>query len=193
MDLKCSTRSARNSLPAIVFVTAFDQHAVRAFEARALDYLLKPTTQARLHEALERVRERLASSPPAAVPQPLLDFLAERETAAGRVRRIAVRSGERIVFVPAEEIDWVEAAGNYVDPPRAQGDTHPARNDERTGGAACRRMSFLRVSRFAIVNLRRVKELRSVAPSEHVAILADAQQVAVTRPLREVEERLRFA
>jgi two-component system LytT family response regulator len=179
-------------LPAIVFVTAYDQHAVRAFEARALDYLLKPTSRARLSEALRRARERLAANSAAdTVPQALRDFLAEREATAGRVRRLVVRTGERITFVSADEIDWIEAAGNYV-VLHVGKQTHILRDTMNALEAQLPGDSFLRVSRSAILNLRRVKELQSVMPGEHVAILVEGQRVAITRSLREVEERLRF-
>jgi two-component system LytT family response regulator len=176
--------------PAVVFVTAFDQHAVRAFEARALDYLLKPASRARLRETLGRAREHLAVNPGRGLPQPLLDLLAEREAAAAQIRRLAVKSGERMIFIPVEEIDWLEAAGNYV-VLHVRKETHILRD---TMGSLETQLpaDFVRVSRSAIVNLRRVKEIQAVSPGEHVAILTDGQRVAMTRSLREVEERLRF-
>lgn len=181
--------------PAVVFVTGFDQHAVRAFDARALDYLLKPTTRARLAEALARVREKLAAKDVSTrFPQALLDLLAERAGSGtpSRVRRLAVRTGERIVFVSTEDVDWVEAAGNYVilhvgHATHILRDTMSNLEDQLSGGP------FLRVSRSAILNLQRVKELQSVAPGEHLAILSDGQRVPMTRSLREVEDRLRLA
>ena len=178
-------------LPAVIFVTAFDQHAVRAFETRAIDYLLKPASRSRLREALDRVRERLAKSSGSGVTQELLDLLAEREAGASRVRRLAVRSGERVVFVPAEQVDWIEAAGNYV-VIHAGKENHIMRDTMAALEADLPAGMFLRVSRSAIVNLRRVRELQSIAPGEHVAILGDGQRVPMTRSLREVEERLRF-
>ena len=177
-------------LPAVVFVTAYDQHAVRAFEARALDYLLKPTSRDRLREALARARERLGSSSQA-LPQALLDLLADREAAAPRLRRIAVRTGERVIFVPTDALDWIEAAGNYVILHTGK-ETHILRETLSALEAQLPGDAFLRVSRSAIVHLRRVKELQSVAAGEHVAILADGQRLPVTRSIREVEERLRF-
>ena len=184
------------NLPAVVFVTGFDQHAVRAFEERALDYLLKPTTRARLAESLTRVRQKLAvkeSSP--RLPQTLLDLLAERETAAARpsrVRRLAVRTGERVIFVSTEAVDWVEAAGNYAIL-HAGSATHILRETMGSLEEQLSAEAFLRVSRSAILNLRRVRELQSVAPGEYVAILLDGQRVGITRSIREVEERLRLA
>lgn len=182
----------REKFPAVVFVTAFDSHAVRAFEARALDYLLKPTTQKRLHEALERVRERQSSSAGGALAEQLRDLLAERDLSAQRVRRIAVRTGDRTIFVLTDDIDWVEAAGNYAIL-HVRKENHIVRETMSAMEAQLAPAGFLRVGRSAIVNLRRVKELQSHAPNDHVALLHDGQRVPVTRSLKEVEERLRFA
>lgn len=177
-------------LPAVVFVTAFDAHAVRAFEARAVDYLLKPTTRARLHEALARARQTLTAYPEKTVPQTLLDLLAER--AEPRVRRFSVRTGERTVFVVVDEIDWIEAAGNYV-VLHVGKTTHILRETMAALEAQLPPEHFLRVSRFAIVNLRRISELQAVMPGEHVIILADGQRIGSTRPLREIDERMRMS
>jgi two-component system LytT family response regulator len=182
-------------LPAVVFVTGFDQHAVRAFEARALDYLLKPTTRERLAESLARVREKLSATEfRAQFPQAILDLLAERKPADGaaKVRRLAVRTGERVIFVPAEDVDWVEAAGNYAILHLGKV-THILRETMSSLEEQLSSQTFLRVSRSSILNLRRVKELQSIALGEHVAILQDGQRVPVTRSIREVEEKLRSA
>src|SRR4051812_26937106 len=177
------------TLPAVVFVTAFDQHAVRAFESRALDYLLKPVTKPRLQEALRRARERFsaAEGQAPAIPQGLLDLLAEREAAAPALRRIPVRSGERTSFVSLEEIDWLEAAGNYVVIHLGK-ETHVLRETLVAFEAQLPARNFVRVSRSAILNLRRVKEFQIISSSEHVAILHDGQRIPITRSIREVEE-----
>jgi len=173
-------------MPAVIFVTAYDEHALQAFDARALDYLLKPASRARLRQALERVRAQIASPRGGESETALRDFLATRP------RRIAVRTGERILYVSVEEIDWVEAAGNYV-VLHTGSQNHIIRE---TLGALEDELppeSFLRLSRSSIVNLRRVREIQTVAPGEHVAILQTGQRLTITRSLREVEERIRFA
>ena len=178
------------TLPAVIFVTAFDQHAVRAFETRALDYLLKPTTRARLRDALARARERVGVRGPITLPPALLELLT-RDPSSPRVRRFAVRTGERVTFVDAEEIDWIEAAGNYV-LLHVRKETHIVRETMTALETQLPANTFLRVSRSAIVNLRRIKELQTISPGDHVAILVDGQRVPMTRSVREVEERLRF-
>ena len=178
-------------MPAVIFVTAHDKHAVQAFEARALDYLLKPTSRRRLSDALARVRERIGAAGEVSVPQSLLDLIAERYDAASRVRRYPVRTGERTTFVSIDEIDWVEAAGNYVIL-HAGKQNHILRETMNALEGELPATRFLRVSRSAIVNLQRVKELQSVTPGEHLAILAEGTRIPITRSLRDVEERLRF-
>lgn len=180
-------------MPEVVFVTAFDQHAVQAFEARALDYLMKPASKVRCMEALRRANDRLAHRNSAEAPQQLLELLAEREAASGaRLRRISVRSGERLTFVSVEAIDWIEAAGNYV-VIHAGKENHILRETMAAMEAQLPSALFLRVSRSAILNLRRVREIQVITAGEHVAILQGEQRVTITRSVREVEERLRFA
>ena len=182
------------SSPAVVFVTGFDRHAVRAFEVRALDYLLKPTTRERLAEALARVRERFApgAADAAGLPRALRELLAERgdPPPAAAARRLAVRTGGRVVFVPVEEVDWVEAAGNYV-LLHVGALTHILRETMTALEGQLPAAGFGRVSRSAIVNLRRVRELRAAGPGEHVAVLRDGQRVPITRGVRGVATRLR--
>jgi len=175
-------------LPAIVFITAYDEHAVRAFENCALDYLLKPVSRIRLQKTLTRVRE-LSAHEPATVSQTLRALLSELEGGAATRRRLAVRVGDHTEFVAVEQIDWVEAAGNYVIL-HVGPKTHIQRDTMAAMEASLPARAFLRVSRSAIVNLRKVKELRSISATQNTAILHDGQSIAVTRSLREVEERM---
>ena len=108
------------------------------------------------------------------------------------MRRLAVRVGERVVFVATEEVDWVEAAGNYAIL-HVGNATHIVRETMNSLEEQLSSEAFMRVSRSAILNLHRVKELQSVAPGEYLAILIGGQRVAMTRSIREVEERLRSA
>jgi two-component system LytT family response regulator len=181
--------SEEGPLPAVVFVTAFDQHAVRAFESRALDYLLKPVTKARLHESLQRARDRVASTA-SAIPAALMDLLAER-TSQPRMRRVAIKTGEKTSFLNFDDIDWIEAAGNYV-VLHFGTETHVLRESMVAFEAQLPTPQFARVSRSAIVNLRRVKELQTVAIGDHVLVMQAGQRIPITRSVREVEERMRY-
>ncbi len=198
-----------SELPMVVFVTAFDQHAVKAFEAHALDYLLKPCKPARLHDALERARRLKAPSGVSGAAETdaltqrllaLLDARSPQATTAGpelsapgavHLTRIAVRQGERVTFVRIATIDWFEASGNYVVLHSGK-ESHIVRE---TLGALEEQLppaAFLRISRSVIVQLDRIRELQSLAPGEHVAILHDGRKLPMTRGLREVEEKLKF-
>jgi two-component system LytT family response regulator len=171
-------------LPLIIFVTGYEQYAVRAFDTRAVDFLLKPVSAERLYHAINRVRKnlRLIRAMPGATPQ--------ADTCSPR--RFSVRSGSRISFVAPEEIDWIESAGNYAvlhvgNQNHLLRETMSALERELPGD------SFMRVSRSAILHLSRVKELETIAHGHHCAVLDNGARVAMTRSVREVEHRLRAA
>ena len=173
--------------PEVVFVTAYDEHAIRAFEEHALDYLMKPVSPERFTKMLARVRERRTHAQ--RDQESLLEMLAQRKAEA-RGTRLVVRSGERTTFVSPEEIDWVEAAGNYAILHLGKR-THILRETMSGLESQLPGEMFCRVSRSAILNLRRVQELQSLSAGDHVAILSDGQRIGISRSLREVEERLK--
>src|SRR5437588_8852771 len=105
----------KDHLPLVIFVTAYDQHALKAFEVHALDYLLKPFKQARFKQTVQRARETIASRQSGAIPQNLLDLLGQAaKPAPDRLTRIPVKTGDRVLFVKTDQIHYVEAAGNYL-------------------------------------------------------------------------------
>jgi two-component system LytT family response regulator len=169
------------SLPVVVFVTAFDEHAIHAFEACALDYLLKPVTAARLAKAIERVRKYISAVRAEA-------SVAETTTESPATATFLVRSGQRTSLISADEIDWIEADGNYAIL-HAGGKNHLLRAT-MSGLESDLPDNFLRASRFSIVNLCQVKELQSIG-GNHFAIMSDGTKTPVTRSIREVEERWR--
>jgi len=170
--------------PAIVFVTAFDKHAVHAFETCALDYLLKPVAPPRLTKTLERVRNYLSTAKPATA------FPAAPPDATAPRRRFSVRSGQRTTFVASEEIDWIEADGNYA-VLHVGNQNHFLRETMSTLESELPAKEFLRVSRSAIVHLNRVKEIQTTSGNHHFAVLVDGQRVPVTRGVRQIGARLR--
>lgn len=168
-------------LPIVVFVTAFDQHAIHAFEACALDYLLKPVSAGRLAKTINRAKTHL-SVIKAAPPLP------ENSTTPIAEKRFLVRSGQRTTFISPNEIDWIEADGNYAIL-HAGGRNHLLRSTM----SALETMlpsSFFRSSRFSILNLHRIKEIQSVG-SNHFAIMRDDTKALLTCSIREIQERLR--
>jgi two-component system LytT family response regulator len=178
-------------MPGVVFVTAHEQHAVEAFEVHAIDYLLKPFRKARFEAALQRAWRNLKSADSTELNRRLLEWLEAGETRPTRVSRLAVRSGDRTSFVRVTDIDYVESAANYV-VIHACGENHILRDTLTHLETILPPQQFLRISRFAIVNLERVKELQPALRGEHVVILRDGKQLSLTRSVREVQARLQY-
>ena len=179
-------------MPATIFVTAYDQYALAAFDANALDYLLKPFGKARFDRALSRVRERLAGYPDPEVIQRLLRTIATTAAAtAGKsyVDRLPVTENGRIIFVKTREIRWIESAGNYVR-------VHVAsrHHDIRDTLANLERKlnpdEFVRIHRSTIVNLRYIKEVHPWFHGYHLVLLENGQELRMSRYQNEVAGRL---
>ena len=177
--------------PAVVFVTAFDQYAVRAFDLHAVDYLLKPFDDERFRTALARVRSRLRAGEAATERAAITALLAElRGTPAGP-DRLAVREQGQIVLVPVAEIDWIEAADNYVRLHRGK-QYHLLRESLNRLEETLDRRRFARLHRSAMVNLARVKALEPAPGGEYDVILFDGRRLTLSRGYRDrVQERFR--
>lgn len=175
--------------PRIVFTTAHDEFAIEAFDVNAADYLLKPFKLARFQQAVERAR-RDAGTPAAATDnQRLSEWLDRRAPVAPGQRRLMVRTNERVLFVRLEEIDWIEAAGNYAILHVGKG-THIVRETMSQLETDLPPELFFRASRSAFVRLQRVRELQPLPGGQHVIILEDGAKITMTRPLRDIQERL---
>jgi two-component system LytT family response regulator len=170
--------------PLVIFVTAYDRHALRAFEVHAFDYILKPFDYDRVRGALERVRTRLGERDEASFRQRLIGLLESTQAQAGRFDRIAVRTTGRVSFVKPEDILWVEADGNYVR-------LHTSRNPlihRETLAAMEERLSshhFVRVSRSALVNLDFVREWQPLFHGDSVLLLVGGVKVQASRTYRD--------
>ncbi len=187
----------RERLPLVIFTTAFDRHAARAFEAHALDYLLKPIRPERFLEAVARVRALLADRATSLAAQGLLDLIAERQgppamSARPRyVTRLTVRTDDKVIVVKVDDVDSIESAGNYV-AIHVGVISHILRDSLSALEARLDPTQFLRISRSAMVNLARVKELHPMFKGEHLLVLHGGRRLAMTRGLREIEQALRF-
>ena len=181
----------RDELPVVVFVTAYDEYALRAFDAHALDYLLKPVARERFRETLERARGRVRERRAAGViDDRLIALHAERQAGPAPARyltRIAVKTAGRAYFVRAEEIDWIEAADNYARL-HAGGTSHLVRETLRTLEVKLDPQLFLRVHRSAIVNVDAIRELQPWFHGDHVLILRSGARLTCSR---RYDERLR--
>ncbi len=170
-------------MPAVVFVTAYDEYALRAFEIHALDYLLKPFSAERFRSALNHAREHLikrgaadsegraASGARPGAPQP------PRE-------RLVIRSSGRIYFIPIADIDWCEAAGNYVRL-HVGSQAHFVRQTMSHLETELGSPRFARIHRCTIVNINRIEELRSSFNGEYIVILKGGTRLTLSRGYRE--------
>lgn len=184
-------------LPLVVFSTAYEAHAVRAFETAAVDYLVKPYDGRRLAVAIARVRERLqarnaarqAAEPAAAIPADLGALLAALPSSARTtLERVSVRVGDRVYWVRTRDIDWVTADGNYLrlrtGAGTAQAREHVIRRPLSVFAEELDPRAFARIHRSVLVNIDRIKELRSIADGEYQVIMADGTKFKLSRSFR---------
>jgi two-component system LytT family response regulator len=171
-------------MPAVVFVTAYDEYALDAFEIHALDYLLKPFSAERFQSALTHAREHLARRRATTLGRQLLDLLPEiRKPSQGR-DRIVVKSSGRIYFVRTTDIDWCEAAGNYVRLHVGQ-QAHLVRDTMSRLESSLDPDLFVRIHRSAIVNVDRLQELQSSFNGEYVVLLKSGTRLTLSRGYRD--------
>ena len=159
-------------MPAVVFVTAHDQYAIRAFEINALDYLLKPVIEERFFKTLVRAKSRISSNLAADSSRQIISLLDTIASPRSYVKRLAVRSAGKTLFVDVEDVDWIEAAENYVEV-HAGRVTHLLHVTMNTLEKSLDPEIFLRIHRSIIVNLGRIKNLQSDAHGEYVITLRD--------------------
>jgi two-component system, LytTR family, response regulator len=168
-------------MPAVIFVTAYDEFAVRAFDAHALDYLVKPLEESRFAEALERVRDRLRSAKAVDLSRKLSALLAAREQESAR-QRILVSTSTGDLVIDADEIDWIEADDYYAAIHAREG-RHLIRESLASLEQRLDQLRFARVHRSAIVNLDRIAELRH-KDGETTLVLRNGVHVPVSRRRR---------
>jgi two-component system LytT family response regulator len=182
----------KERMPVVIFVTAYDQHAVKAFEAHALDYLLKPFKPARLKETVQRAREHLANRQAGAISKSLAALLGQANPEREFISRIAVKTGERTVFVKTAQIDYVESAGNYV-VLHVGKENHVLRETMTALEEQLDPKKFVRISRSTLVNTDQIKELQPLFKGEHAVVLHNGKQLTMTRGVRELREALKYA
>jgi two-component system LytT family response regulator len=186
------TKIEPEATPAVVFVTAYDEHALRAFEVNAVDYLLKPYDDLRFSAALQRakdeVRRRQADSVNARLTQ-LLDYLQANGGANGKKdenpgERILVKSSGEIFFLKAEEVDWIEAEGDYMKF-HVAGRAHLMRETMARLESRLDPKRFIRIHRSTIVNIDRLRKLSPSFAGEYAVILHDGTKLKLSRGYHE--------
>ena len=180
------------SRAAVVFVTAYDRHALRAFDAHALDYLLKPFKPARFKEALQRARTHIANNDAGATARGLLDLLNQQKPRTQFLTRLTFKTKEKMVILKTSEVEMIESAGNYV-AVHAGKESHILRETLNALEKQLDPDRFMRVSRSALVNIDFIKELQPMFRGQHLVVLRNGKQIPMTRGLREVEKALRFS
>ena len=180
---------ADQPLPLLVFVTAYDKHAVRAFELHALDYLLKPFEYDRLHESVQRARLRLQKDSSEPYRDRVLGLLEDLYIKSQSWERLAIRESGRVIFVRPDEIDWIDAQGNYLRLHVGKV-SYLLRETMGTAEARLAPKKFLRVNRSTLVNLERIKEWQPLFHGDSVIILNDSTRLTVSRLYREKFDRL---
>jgi two-component system, LytTR family, response regulator len=165
-------------MPPVVFVTAHDEYAIRAFETNAIDYLLKPVTAARFAQSLARAKARIGSADTATG-----HIIALLETIASPTRyleRLAIRSTGKTSFVNVDELDWISAAENYVELHAGRA-THLLHVGINTLEKSLDPTRFVRIHRSTIVNIARVKEMHAADHGEYVLVLHDGVRLQSSR------------
>jgi two-component system, LytTR family, response regulator len=182
-------------IPAIVFVTAFDEYALRAFDVHALDYLLKPFTDERFREALAQAKSHVELKEVSRLSKSLRALLNDRAAAEdapkrkGFLTRFMIRLGSRVVFVNPSDVDWIEA-DNYYAKLHVAGKSHLLRVSMNELEEKLDPRTFLRIHRSSIINLDRVKELHQNPNGEYVVVLKDGTELKLSRARRERLEEL---
>ena len=174
-------------MPVVIFTSAYDQYAIRAFEAHALDYLLKPFDQERLHHSIERACSEVRKSGDREITHRIMDLLSRvrSETRSGPEPegRLVIRAKGRVIFLNLDEIDWVEAAANYVRLNVGK-ESYFFRETISRVAERLNPNLFIRIHRSTIVNVRKIKELIPVNSGEYIVILKTGKELSCSRGYR---------
>jgi two-component system, LytTR family, response regulator len=175
-------------MPIVIFSTAYDQYGVRAFEVHALDYLMKPFDQERVHEAIERVKAELVKNHDHDLAGHLLKLISS-SGAPQEERTLVIKSQGRFVFLDPDEIDWIEAAANYVKVIAGKA-SYLLRGQIGRFAERLDPGRFVRIHRSTIVNVRRIKELQPCDNGEYIALLKTGKELSCGRSYRTELQKL---
>lgn len=181
-----------HAVPKIVFVTAFDEFAVKAFEVHAVDYLLKPFDRDRLHQTIVHLRKQDKTVSPTELTEKLSALIESIQGGSQQPTpsdRIPLKLDGRVIFLRPADIDWIEAQDNYVKLHAGRGDAHMVRDTLASFEARLDPKKFLRIARSTIVNIDRVREMQPMFHGEWVVILHDGTKLTMSRGYREGLEK----
>ncbi|HWS54173.1 MAG TPA: LytTR family DNA-binding domain-containing protein [Pyrinomonadaceae bacterium] len=174
-----------DSLPPVIFITAYDHYAVRAFEVHALDYLLKPFDRERFQAAMERAKRQIRRESSNGIDERIIALLEQLREPARYSERLVVKTGGRVFFLNTDEIDWIEAEGNYVNIHTVAKKSYLLRETISSLEAQLDPKEFVRIHRSAIVNINRIKELQPWSHGEYHILLQDGTRLTLSRSYRE--------
>jgi two-component system LytT family response regulator len=179
-----------DKMPTVIFVTAYDEYAVRAFEVHALDYLLKPFGRDRFRETLKHARASLERRRAGDLGRRLLALVNDIKPEPAKLDRLVVKSGGRVFFIRTDDVDWIEAAGNYVRLHLGD-ESHLFRETMTRMEARLDPRRFARIHRSRIVNTERIKELQPWFNGEYVVVLSNGTKLPLSRGYRDkLQEQL---
>lgn len=177
-------------MPLVIFVTAYDQHALRAFQVRALDYVLKPFDRERFQEAVQRARVHIQRDETGDLGRRLIALVKDLRRDQPKTDRLVVKSGGRLFFLRTDEIDWIEAAGNYVRL-HVGNTSHLLRETMNAIEGRLDPEKFFRIHRSRIVNMERIQEMQPWLNGEYAVVLRTGTRLTLSRGYREkLQERL---
>lgn len=171
-------------VPHVIFVTAYDQYALQAFDVHAMDYLLKPFDRRRFYESLHRAMDHITMKKEGNFTSKLKELLEDVQPSKKCLDRLIIKAEGRIYFVKTEEIDWIEAAGNYVTLHMGK-EEHLMRETMGSMEEKLDPEKFMRIHRSNIVNLERIKEIQPWFNGEYLVILKDDTRLTLSRKYRE--------
>lgn len=174
----------QNQLPHIIFVTAYDQFAVQAFEIHALDYILKPFDKERFEQALARAKRQIKGEKISESSERILALLADNKARPEYIERLIIKAEGRVFFLKIDEIEWIEAQGNYVSL-HAGKKQHMFREAISNLEAQLDPRKFQRIQRSAIVNIEHIRELQPWFRGDYRVILRDGTQLKLSHRYRE--------
>ena len=177
-------RLGGGEVPTVVFVTAYDQYAIRAFDVHAVDYLLKPFNRERFRKALKRAKAQVQQRTAGGVDERLLTLLAQVRAEQKYLERLVIKSVGRVFFLKTNEIDWIEASGNYVKL-HVGNEGHLLRETMSHLEAKLDPDKFMRIHRSTLVNIERIKELQPLFSGDYVVILRNGAQLTLSRSYRD--------
>jgi two-component system LytT family response regulator len=170
-------------VPVVIFITAYDQFALRAFEAHALDYLLKPFDDERFEAVLQRARERIRQQHGGDLDRRLRALIEDARGNRGYLQRLVVPSGHRSIFIRTDDVEWIEAERNYIRL-HVRGEAHLMRENLSRIESALDPAKFCRIHRSTIVNIDRIHAVESLARGEYLVTLHDGTKLTSGRSYR---------